>query len=72
MGFLLDGTWQDVDMRTQGGQFIRKKGRPKWWIDNPDPKLKHANRPGAKTVNQWREDYLRDWQLRMDRCLKAK
>jgi glutathionyl-hydroquinone reductase len=24
MGFLLDGAWQDVDMRTQGGQFIRK------------------------------------------------
>ena len=24
MGFLLDGTWQDVDMRTQGGQFVRK------------------------------------------------
>ena len=24
MGFLLDGAWQDVDMRTQGGHFIRK------------------------------------------------
>ena len=24
MGFLLDGAWQDVDMRTQAGQFIRK------------------------------------------------
>ena len=24
MGFLLDGAWQDIDMRTQGGQFIRK------------------------------------------------
>jgi putative glutathione S-transferase len=24
MGFLVDGAWQDVDMRTQGGQFIRK------------------------------------------------
>ena len=24
MGFLADGAWQDVDMRTQGGQFIRK------------------------------------------------
>jgi putative glutathione S-transferase len=24
MGFLADGIWQDVDMRTHGGQFIRK------------------------------------------------
>src|SRR6202451_2490592 len=24
MGFLADGVWQDVDMRTQAGQFIRK------------------------------------------------
>jgi glutathionyl-hydroquinone reductase len=24
MGFLVDGAWQDVDMRTQGGHFIRK------------------------------------------------
>jgi hypothetical protein len=27
-----------------------------------------GDRPGAKTVNKWREDYLRDWQGRMDRC----
>src|SRR6185503_299263 len=24
MGFVVEGAWQDVDMRTQGGQFIRK------------------------------------------------
>jgi glutathionyl-hydroquinone reductase len=24
MGFLVDGAWQDVDMRTQSGQFVRK------------------------------------------------
>jgi len=24
MGFFADGVWQDVDMRTQGGQFVRK------------------------------------------------
>ena len=24
MGLLVDGAWQDVDMRTQDGQFVRK------------------------------------------------
>jgi len=70
VAYLLRGDPDDPTSQSWGGQFIRKKGRPQWWIDNPDPKLKQSNRPGAKTVNQWRVNYLRDWQKRMDRCQK--
>jgi hypothetical protein len=41
---------------------------PHWWTDNPDPALAEDDQQGAKTVNQWREDYLRDFASRMDRC----
>jgi hypothetical protein len=27
-----------------------------------------ADKAGAKTVNKWREDYLRSFQERMERC----
>ena len=72
VAYLLRGNPDDPTSESWGGQFIREKRRPQWWIDNPDPKLKQSNRPGAKTVNQWRVDYLRDWQKRMDRCQKPK
>lgn len=58
----------DPTRASWGGQFIRKNGRPNWFIDNPDPALAEGNYSGAKTVNTWREQYLRDWQTRMDRC----
>lgn len=70
VAYLLRGNPDNPTSESWGGQFIRKQGRPQWWIDNPDPKLKQSNRPGAKTVNQWRVDYLDDWQKRMDRCQK--
>jgi hypothetical protein len=47
---------------------------PNWWTDNPalewaEDVHKGVHRVlGAKTVNQWREDYLRDFAERMDRC----
>jgi hypothetical protein len=39
-----------------------------WWTDDPDPAFKEQEHFGAKTVNQWREEYLRDFAQRMDRC----
>lgn len=39
-----------------------------WWTDDPDPALMEQEHYGAKTINQWREDYLRDFSQRMDRC----
>lgn len=41
---------------------------PNWWIDDPDPMTAEGVHPGAKSVNQWREDFLRDFATRMDRC----
>lgn len=42
---------------------------PNWWSDILDSELRDGIISGSKTVNQWRVDYLRDFQSRMDRCL---
>lgn len=41
---------------------------PQWWTDDPDPTSAEGVHPGAKSVNRWREDFLRDFALRMLRC----
>lgn len=41
---------------------------PHWWTDNPEPKFAEGEHLGAKTVNRWRLDYLRDFAERMARC----
>jgi hypothetical protein len=45
---------------------------PNWWTDSPRPELQEGPHLGAKSVNQWREAYLRDFAERMRRCLTAK
>ena len=52
-----------------GGRFAPSSDprRPNCWTDLRDPALKEPPTCfGAKTVNQWRRDYLRDWQTRME------
>lgn len=39
-----------------------------WWTDNPMPRFAEGPHFGAKTVSRWREDFLRDFATRMDRC----
>lgn len=41
---------------------------PHWWTDNPDPALAEGKLLGAKTVNRWREEFLRDLAARFARC----
>ena len=48
---------------------IRSTVHPNWWIDDPDPAAAEGVHPGAKSVNQWREEFLSDFAKRMDRCV---
>jgi hypothetical protein len=41
---------------------------PNWWTDDPSPNVAEGSHHGAKTVSQWREDFLRDFANRMLRC----
>jgi hypothetical protein len=41
---------------------------PNWWTDDPDPEAAEGVHPGAKHVNRWREDFLRDFAARAARC----
>ena len=66
--YLLRGNPDDPTKDSWGGRFVRKEGRPNWWVDDPAPPLGEAGHLGAKTVNRWREEYLGDWRKRLDRC----
>jgi len=41
---------------------------PNWWIDEPNPAAAEGIHPGARSVNRWRVDILRDFAARMRRC----
>ncbi len=41
---------------------------PNWWTDDPSPEVAEGPHLGARTVSRWREDFLRDFAARMDRC----
>ncbi|MBN8732684.1 MAG: DUF1593 domain-containing protein [Acidobacteria bacterium] len=41
---------------------------PNWWIDDPSPEAAEGIHPGAKSVNRWREEFLRDFAGRARRC----
>lgn len=41
---------------------------PNWWTDDPATESAEGPLTGARTVNRWREDFLRDFAARMERC----
>ena len=70
--YLLRGRPEDPAAEHWGGRFVpHPDGRPRWWVDDPDPAWRVADRAGARTVSQYREQYLRDWQLRLARLPRA-
>ncbi len=44
---------------------------PNWWTDNPSPQLAEDGHIGARTVNRWREGFLRDFAARIARVEAA-
>jgi len=54
-----------------GGRFRADSHGTRYWRDLTDPQYAEGVYPGAKTVNQWRENYLREWQRRMDWAASA-
>ncbi|OOG75385.1 nucleoside hydrolase-like domain-containing protein [Algoriphagus sp. A40] len=67
--YLIDGNPQDPEGESWGGSFLKNPDRLNYWTDRKDPELVENNRPGAKTVNRYRLEYLMDWKERM-RVLK--
>src|SRR5690606_23742909 len=67
--YLLHGYAEQPELPHWGGAFVRPfpAERPHYWHDDPAPAWMEGDKPGAKTVNRWREAYLRDWQSRMER-----
>ena len=53
---------------TPDGATRPSPGLPNWWTDDPSPEVAEGPHLGAKTVSRWREDFLRDFATRMDRC----
>ena len=41
---------------------------PNWWTDDPSPEVAEGPHIGARTVSRWREELLRNFAARMDRC----
>ena len=64
--YLLHGNPDDPEGESWGGTYVRTDHGPHYWTDNPIDSLIENKRPGAKTVNKFRKDYLDDWASRMN------
>ena len=64
--YLLNGNPEDPEGESWGGAFVKTAHGTHYWTDNPADSLIENERPGAKTVNRFRKDYLDDWAKRMD------
>jgi hypothetical protein len=66
--YLLKGDPDNPTAPHWGGRFVKTDHGPQYWTDSSDPQLADGKFPGAKSVNTWREDFLKDWRDRMDRA----
>lgn len=65
--YLMRGNPDDPASGHWGGSFKRTDHGANYWTDKPEAEFQEKDRPGARTVNKWRENFLRDWQSRMER-----
>jgi len=68
----LDGDLAIPEGESWGGSFVKTDHGENYWTDNQADSLVENNRQGAKTVNKYREEYLKDWAKRMDWALAPK
>lgn len=64
--YLLNGNPNNPESNSWGGRFRRTDHGPRYWTDEGLAELAENGKAGAKTVNQWRKDYLDDWKRRME------
>jgi hypothetical protein len=64
--YMLNGDQDDPTTPSWGGMYGATGHGTYYWTDLTDPIYMEGDNYGAKTVNMWREEYLRDWQPRMD------
>lgn len=63
--YLLSGDPANPEGESWGGSFEKSPERLNYWTDRQNPELFENERAGAKTVNRYRLEYLRDWKERM-------
>jgi len=80
-GFELKGNIPELDKITGGVTSYLPQAKlaqqpslkcPNWWTDNPNPEFAEGEHIGVKTVSKWREEFLKDFAKRMERCATAK
>jgi hypothetical protein len=66
----LDGKTGGIEAYLPSSEITQKPAEnlPNWWTDDPSSEVAYRGHHGAKTVSQWREDYLDDFAERMLRC----
>lgn len=66
----LDGQTGGITAELPSAEMARHPSRrfPNWWADDPSPENAEGPHHGAKSVSRWREEFLRDFAARMDRC----
>ncbi|KPA09095.1 signal peptide protein [Candidatus Magnetomorum sp. HK-1] len=59
------GNWDDPTSESWGGKFKKvAHDHPNYWT------CIHGNMNDTQYISKWREQFLRDWQKHMDRCIK--
>jgi len=68
--YLLFGNPDEPAAPHWGGMFRPTEHGLHYWTDHTGVQYREGRYEGAKTVNVWREKYLRNWQARMDWAAK--